>query len=152
MKTRDYLALLVDDIHSVVIATVDEEGKPATRVIDMMYQDGETVYFLTANTKPFYQQLLDDSNISVTGVTSGEQTLGRKMVSLRGRVQLLGKKKLDILLEKNPYMYDIYPSEESRQVLEVFKIAQAQCEFYDLSVLPPQRESFRIEPLERIFY
>ncbi|HFU4203741.1 TPA: pyridoxamine 5'-phosphate oxidase family protein [Streptococcus suis] len=152
MKIQEYLALLVDEIHSVVIATVDKEGKPATRVIDMMYQDGESVYFLTANTKPFYQQLLDNSNVSITGMTSGEKTLGRKMVSLKGRVQSLGKKKLDILLERNPYMYDIYPSEESRQVLEVFKMIQAQGEFYDLSVLPPQRDSFRIEPRESIFY
>ena len=36
MQTSDYLALLEDEIHSVVVATVDEQGHPATRVIDMM--------------------------------------------------------------------------------------------------------------------
>lgn len=42
MQTSDYLAVLVEDIHSVVVATVDAQGHPASCVIDMMYQDGQT--------------------------------------------------------------------------------------------------------------
>ncbi|MDY4761263.1 pyridoxamine 5'-phosphate oxidase family protein [Streptococcus thoraltensis] len=144
MQTADYLTLLVDDIHSVVMATVDAEGLPATRVIDMMYQDGKTAYFLTANTKPFYKQLRDTPYVSVTGLTKGIDTMHRKMVSLTGEVRHIGKEKLDLLLETNPYMYDIYPTEESRQVLEVFIFTKARGEFYDLSVLPPRTDSFQI--------
>lgn len=113
MQTGDYLALLVDQIHSVVVATLDGEGKPATRVIDLMYQDGQTAYFLTANTKPFYQQLKEKPYISVTGMTQGADTMERKMVSLTGKVEHIGKEKLAILLEKNPYMFDIYPTKEA---------------------------------------
>lgn len=144
MQISDYLAVLVEDIHSVVVATVDAQGHPASRVIDMMYQDGQTVYFLTANTKPFYKQLREKPFVSVTGLTQGKSTMERKMISLTGPIRHLGKEKLDILLEKNPYMSDIYPTEESRQVLEVFAFAEARGEFYDLTVLPPNTDSFII--------
>lgn len=48
----DYLKVLVEEIHSVVVATVDETGHPHTAVMDMMWEDGKTVYFLTADFKP----------------------------------------------------------------------------------------------------
>ena len=47
----DYLKTLVQEIHSVVVATVDEAGNPHTSVMDMMLEDGQTVYFLTASFK-----------------------------------------------------------------------------------------------------
>lgn len=145
MEKQDYLRLLVDEIHSVVLATVDEQNHPATRVIDMMYQDGQTVYFLTANTKPFYKQLINNPHVSITGLTAGESTMDRKMISLKGIVSLLRKEKLDILMERNPYMYDIYPTEESRNTLEVFTFTEAEGQFYDLTVLPPRIETFTID-------
>lgn len=145
MNKSDYLKLLVDEIHSVVVASVDSEGRPTTRVIDMMYQDGENVYFLTANTKAFYKQLKENPYISLTGMTQGKSTMERKMISLSGEAQHIGKDKLDILLNNNPYMYDIYPTEESRKVLEVFHFSYARGEFYDLTVLPPRINSFEIK-------
>lgn len=64
--------LLVHDIHSVVCATVDEKEHPVTRVIDMMLEDGDTVYFLTAKGKVFYDQLMKEKYIAMTGMSGGE--------------------------------------------------------------------------------
>lgn len=50
---KKYLDMLVNDIHSVVIATTDDENRPVTRVIDIMLEDGRTFYFLTAKGKAF---------------------------------------------------------------------------------------------------
>lgn len=36
MKYTDYFAFLVDEIHSVIAATVDENGLPVTCAIDIM--------------------------------------------------------------------------------------------------------------------
>lgn len=36
MKYTDYFAFLVDEIHSVIAATTDENGLPVTCAIDMM--------------------------------------------------------------------------------------------------------------------
>ena len=35
MTTKDYLEILRNEIHSTVVATVDGEGRPVTRVIDI---------------------------------------------------------------------------------------------------------------------
>ena len=44
----DYLRYIVDEIHSVVFATVDVEGRPVTCAIDIMDSDETGLYFLTA--------------------------------------------------------------------------------------------------------
>ncbi len=36
MDTKDYLSYIVNEIHSTVVATVDEDGLPVTCAIDMM--------------------------------------------------------------------------------------------------------------------
>lgn len=74
----EYLKVLVEEMHSTTVATMGNDGHPQTRVIDMMYYDEEGVYFLTAKGKAFY----------------------KKAVSLRGTVKNMGKKNLDIMLER----------------------------------------------------
>ena len=39
MTAKEYLSFVVEQIHSTVVATVDEKGLPVTCVIDMMYAD-----------------------------------------------------------------------------------------------------------------
>lgn len=58
MQTRDYLRLLVEQIHSAVIAKIGADGHPQTCVIDMMLWDDRGVYFLTAKGKAFYEQFM----------------------------------------------------------------------------------------------
>ena len=59
MTAKDYLEYIVNQIHSTVVATVDEDGLPVTCVIDMMYADKNGLYFLTAKGKSFYKRLKD---------------------------------------------------------------------------------------------
>ena len=89
METKDYLRILVEDIHSCVVATIDENGHPITRVIDMMLYDEKGVYFLTAKGKVFYEQLMNQKYISLSCVK------GQKSISLSGHVRNIGHEKLD---------------------------------------------------------
>ena len=57
MESKDYLAYLVEEIHTTVVATVDDAGLPVTAAIDMMDADEGDVYFLTARGKEFYDRL-----------------------------------------------------------------------------------------------
>ncbi len=50
--------------------------------------------------------------------------------------------RLDEILEQNPYMEKIYPTEKSRDALEVFQIYRGEGEYFDLSRLLPCRQSF----------
>lgn len=123
----EYLKVLVDEMHSTTVATIGNDGHPQTRVIDMMYYDEEGVYFLTAKGKDFYEHLMEQKYIALSA------TKEKKAVSLRGKVKNIGKKNLDIMFEKNPYMKEIYPG-DTRDVLDVFCLYEAQGEYFDISV------------------
>ena len=57
MEAKDYLAYIVNEIHTTIVATVDDEGLPVTAAIDMMDSDENSLYFLTAKGKGFYDRL-----------------------------------------------------------------------------------------------
>ena len=40
----NYLKMLVDEFHSTVVATLDKQGYPKTRAIDMMLYDEKGIY------------------------------------------------------------------------------------------------------------
>ncbi len=126
MNKNDYLKLLVDTIHSSTIATIDEDGHPHTRVIDMMLYDEKGVYFLTAKGKKFYEQLMEQQYIALSA------TKDKISISLRGKVTNIGTEKLDEIFLKNTYMQEIYPG-ETRKALEVFLLYEAQGEYFDIS-------------------
>lgn len=150
MKTGDFLEILKKDIHTTVMATVDGEGHPVTRVIDVMLTDDKTLYFITAKGKEFYRQLMEQKFVSISGACGGEgmdkkeASIHMKAISIRGIVQNLGNQKLEEVFEKNPYMNEIYPDKASRKALEVFCITEGAGEFFDLSTKPIRRESFPV--------
>ncbi len=137
----NYLNYLEHEIHSVVLATSDENGNPITCVIDMMLADKDGLYFLTAKGKALYERLLQNENISITGF-KGEDTMSSKSITIRGKAKEIGSTLLEEIFIKNRYMNDIYPNEESKKALTVFQIYEGDGEFFDLSVRPIFRESF----------
>lgn len=126
METRDYLRILVEEIHSTIVATIDKDGHPVTRAIDMMLWDDNGVYFLTAKGKTFYDQLQEQQYVALSAVRD------KKTISLRGKVRNIGSEKLDEIFEKNTYMKQIYPG-DTRNALEVFRLYEADGEFFDIS-------------------
>lgn len=126
MTNAEYLKMLVEDFHSTTVATIGADGHPQTRVIDMMLWDEAGVYFLTAKGKAFYDQLMEQKFVAVSA------TKDKKAISLRGEIQNIGYEKLDEIFEKNTYMQKIYPG-ETRSALQVFRIADAQGEYFDIS-------------------
>lgn len=137
----NYLKYLTEEIHTVVTATADDQGLPVTCAIDMMDADESGLYFLTAKGKGFYDRLKRHGYMALTGV-KGEDTMSCAAVSVRGKVCELGEAYLPRLFEKNPYMNEIYPTEESRQALTVFKLYEGSGEWFDLSKKPIERASF----------
>ena len=89
MTALEILQLLQKDIHSTVVATVDEDGLPQTCVIDMMLCDEGGLYFLTARGKRFYGRLTRRGFVAVSGM-KGEDTMSTVSVSLRGKVKNIG--------------------------------------------------------------
>ncbi len=143
MDASNYLNFIVRNFHTTIVATVDDEGLPVTAAIDMMDCDDNALYFLTAKGKGFYDRLVKRQFLALTGI-KGNDTMSRVAVSIKGKVEEIGSDVLPRLFEKNPYMYDIYPTEESRKALTVFRIFEGSGEWFDLSRKPIERVSFSV--------
>lgn len=141
MKNICYLSFLEKNIHSVIAATTDDDGFPITCAVDIMDSDENGLYFLTAKGKGFYHRLKKSGNIALTGL-KGKNTLSSISISIRGKVRELGSDRLSRLLEKNPYMNEIYPTADSQKALTVFQIYSGSVEWFDLSQKPIERASF----------
>lgn len=148
METKDYFSFLVNEIHTAVVATVDAEGLPVTAAIDMMDHDENSLYFLTAKGKGFYDRLVKRGFLAFTAL-KGEDTMSSVAISVRGKVRELGYDRIPELFKKNPYMHEIYPTEESMHALTVFHIYEGTGEWFDLSKKPIERASFTFGNAEK---
>ena len=125
-------------IKDVAFATVNDEGKPEVRIIDVMIVEQDKLYFCTGRGKDFYRQLLKHPDVAVTGLNKDFQ-----MVRLSGKAEKLADQRqwIDRIFEENPVMNGVYPG-ESRYILEPFCIQRGTLEFFDLGKSPIFRESF----------
>ena len=141
MEAKDYLAYIVNEIHTTIVATVDDEGLPITAAIDMMDSDDNSLFFLTAKGKGFYDRLKKRGFLALTAI-KGQDTMSSVAVSIRGKVRELGYERIPALFEKNSYMHQIYPTEVAMHALTVFQIYEGTGEWFDLSKKPIERASF----------
>ena len=148
MTAKSYLEYIVREIHTTIVATVDDEGLPVTAAIDMMAADEHGLYFLTAKGKGFYDRLVKRQYLALTAL-KGEDTMSCVAVSVRGKVRELGNERIPELFELNPYMKEIYPTEDSMQALTVFQIYEGSGEWFDLSKKPIERASFTFGGAEK---
>ena len=85
-KAESYLRYIVNEIHTTIVATVDDEGLPVTAAIDMMDADENSLYFLTARGKSFFDRLKKRGFLALTAL-KGEDTKSSVAVSVRGQVR-----------------------------------------------------------------
>ena len=137
MDAQNCLEIL-REIKDVAFATVNEEGKPEVRIIDVMIVEKEKLYFCTGRGKDFYHQLMEHSDVAIAGLNKEFQ-----MVRLSGKAEKLTDQKywIDRIFEENPVMNGVYPG-ESRYILEPFCISSGEVEFFDLGKSPIYRGNF----------
>lgn len=122
MEKKEYLRMLKEDMHSVVIATKDEEDRPVTRVIDMMLYDEDSVYFLIKRGTQFYTQIMEQNYVSITGIKDG------RSISIHGYTLNIGQTKIDEIFEENA----VYP-DHAKEALEVFRLYKGEGQYSDFS-------------------
>ncbi|MDU2197743.1 MAG: 4Fe-4S binding protein [Peptostreptococcaceae bacterium] len=139
MNAKNCLKLL-REIKDVAFATVDKNGNPQVRIIDVMIVENETLYFVTARGKNFHSQLLESGKVAITGLTKKYES-----IRIMGKAYLVEEQKeyLDRVFEENPVMNSVYPK-DSRYILDVFAIEEGEIEYFDLSKSPIYRESFSL--------
>ena len=147
-NAKAYFRYLVNEIHTTIVATVDDDGLPVTAAIDMMDCDDSSLYFLTAKGKGFYDRLIKRGFLAFTAL-KGADTLSSVALSVRGKVRELGYGRIPDLFEKNPYMHQIYPTDESMRALTVFQVYEGTGEWFDLSKKPIERAAFTFGGAEK---
>ena len=132
---------ILREIKDVAFATVDANGLPQIRIIDVMIVEDEKLYFCTARGKDFYLQLMKNNQVAITGMNKDYQ-----MIRLNGKAKYLSdhKKWIDRIFKENPTMNTVYPN-DSRYILEAFCIDNGEIEFFDLGKEPIERQSFRLD-------
>ena len=129
---------------SASMGTVDSDGKPQVRIINIMHVEPEKgeIYFVTARGKAFYGELLQTQQVAITVLTRFNE-----MIRVRGipdRIEAAQQRNwLDRIFKENPVMNNVYPG-ESRYILEVFVVKRAEVEYFNLGVHPIFRESYSI--------
>ncbi len=134
MEAKHFLKLM-REVKDMAFATIAEDGRPTVRIVDVMLVEEDRLYFLTARGKEFYEQLMEQKFVAITGMTKNWE-----MLSLRGRVERADRSLLDAIFEGNPSMKEVY-SGSSRDILDVFCICEGQGEYFDLSKSPIYRET-----------
>lgn len=129
-------------IRDVAFATVDEQGLPAVRVIDVMAVSDRELYFLAPRGKAFHVDVMREGCVAIVGQTPDYRTC-----RLRGRAVRAAEAEqrdlVDLMFSLNPGMETIYPG-DARYICDVFFVAEGEGEYFDLGQKPVFRKSFAL--------
>ena len=117
-------------------ATVDAEGHPQARIINVMLAEDDGMYIVTSRGKPFYKQLVETGEIALAAMCPDCQSL-----KFTGKLRVVDKSWVDKVFAQNPGMNEVYPG-ESRYILDAFHIYAGHGEWFDLLHYPISRETF----------
>ena len=102
---RKYVAMF-RHVKIASAATVDEDGIPQSRIINVMLTEDDGMYIVTSKGKPFYKQLTETGRISLSAMCPDCQSL-----KFTGRCRIADKKWVDKVFEENPGMNEVYPGD-----------------------------------------
>ncbi len=141
MEVRECLRVIAEELKTCIIATIDDNNRPVTCVIDIMDHDDNGLYFITGTGKGLYSRLKHNPFVGIT-LVKGEVSTEYLAVSLRGHTEEVGTDRLKTLFEKNPVMYKLYPDETKwkEQGLTVFRIGSGSIEWLIMSTERMDRE------------
>ena len=128
-------------IRDCAFATVDADGMPGVRIVDVMAVEPGRAFFLAPRGKSFHDDLMRTGTAALVG-----QTPDLRMCRLRGRVVHPDgsdeqHRLIDMMFELNPSMNVLYPG-DARYICDAFYIEEGEGEYYDLGQRPLLRVPF----------
>lgn len=114
-------------LRSVTFSTV-LDGKPQSRIVDVMFVSEDGLYFMTCKTKPFHRQLMESPHIAITGMTADYV-----QIRLVGEVEVVSSELLNRIYEENPDFGNLFPQNDQHEFMNVFRVHSGKGEIFDLS-------------------
>lgn len=128
-KTFEFLK----ENRAVAFATV-EGGKPKIRVFEIMKQQENTLYFVTAPGKEVYKQLQENPNVEILAMK------GNVFVRIAGQVVFdVDDTTAREIYAANPVLPRLYKTYTD---LVYFRLPVATLDYYDLTPTPPLQEHY----------
>ncbi|MBQ9160274.1 MAG: pyridoxamine 5'-phosphate oxidase family protein [Methanobrevibacter sp.] len=133
------------EVIDAVLSTVDKNGNPQSRIIDIMHIEDDKIYFLTGRGKHVYEEITNHPQVSYLSLKDN------KSIRITGEARKLEDQKhwIDLIFDENPFMNNVYPG-DARYILEPFCIENYQMEFFDLTQKPIYRHTFKFGDWEII--
>ena len=75
-KAKKYVDLF-RRVKIAAAATVDAEGHPQARIINVMLAEDDGMYIVTSRGKPFYKQLVETGEIALAAAGRGQKLGGQ---------------------------------------------------------------------------
>lgn len=120
MNYQDYLQMLQEKIGAAVFSTIDENGQPQARYINVGVGNENGVFFMTSPKTDFFKQLEENPSIAITGMSNEDKQI--QVIRLQGQVRKVDKKYLAEILKDNPYVNDVYPNEDDQKQVQAFQL------------------------------
>ena len=119
-------------------ATVDAQGRPQSRIINVMLALDEGMVIVTSRGKPFWKQLTESGLVALSAMCPECQSL-----KFTGSVRRMEDSRawVDEVFLHNPGMNEVYPG-QSRYALDAFLIYEGGGEWFDLLHHPISRKRF----------
>ena len=130
-------------IRDVSFATVDEDGLPSVRIIDVMMVERDRLYFLAPRGKAFHEDVVREGYVAIVGQTHDYRTCRLRGPVSRPEDAEEQRALVDAIFELNPSMNLIYPG-DARYICDVFCIAEGEGEYFDLGQKPIFRKPFML--------
>lgn len=139
MITKEECFKQLREVIDATLSTVDENGHPQSRIIDIMHIEDEKIYFLTGRGKDVYKEIMNNPHISYLSLKDN------KSIRISGKAKKLDNQKywIDLMFNENKFLNNVYPN-ETRYILEPFCIEDGEMEFFDLTQKPIYRTSFKL--------
>ncbi len=118
---------MLRELRSVSFATV-LEGKPQSRIVDIMFVREDGLYFMTCKSKPFYRQLRESPYVAITGMTQDFV-----QIRLTGEVEVVSSELIYQIYAENPDFDQLFPQDDDHEFMEVFRVFRGKGEIFDLS-------------------
>lgn len=131
MQVNEILEILQNDMRVAIFATVDNQGKPHARPINIGVANEQGIFFMTSPKTDFYQQLQVNQNIAITALKQDDYLI--QVIRIEGKVQEIGREKLEEVLKDNPFVKHVYPNESDIAAVQVFHLYDGEGFYHSLT-------------------
>lgn len=131
MQVNEILEILQNDMRVAIFATVDNQGKPHARPINIGVANEQGIFFMTSPKTDFYQQLQANQNIAITALKQDDYLI--QVIRIEGKVQEIGREKLEEVLKDNPFVKHVYPNESDIAAVQVFHLYDGEGFYHSLT-------------------